>query len=1048
MASYSTSMSITKVLHLAQMQVSKPSDQTVTLMVCVCSFDANASTLASSTKYMLRFLMNPSYSGGSFGASTSWRDVTPYYIDKVYTNKLLTKPDAANDKRYTFPTAADEYYFAEDLVGAYIYVEDASFATPSVHIAEGDKITSSDHTWHDFTSATMSINTESNHPGSFSTWGGVTMDVLRIHKNLETGKIPYDQLCSDSSTFFDQYTFSSEIKNERIILSMHTGDSGRANMTLGFNYVSHTHFSTGNIKGLADYIYNAASDVMYDKRLVYGFPNYDNINKSNVDTVFDGKTIQRWNSGTLPSAAASGTATVSTNGYQKIAGQITLGSGFVAANLTNNLYKILSCDVSIVTDDFIVSEFDVHGRYGGFTDFQARSNRCSGNIQFMPAGSSLLSHGSNFSEYEGNTFEVQGLATSGSERPFSPSTGYITSVTVTGAGTGYTSPPKVSFSSGTAKATATINGGGNVTSINMVDGGYGYDPTNPPDVILEGGGYTTIATATAVIATRVVPINLSLYAKYDGYRYGLHEVDDRYGGTYTSSLVGTSKYYHVAGAPVLLPSVFNRNIRAIDIGAHQGGSACGFFEENPSSPLSSKIVIEDLLASDWDFTTFFYDNISAPTILNENFCYTKVFRIDENVYNKANLGGSILAVTGNPSFSYSQERDNDKSLYVLCDYRPTDLGYVKEGSLMAKDYSFGAKYQVILRDRLFMAVCKYQEYQRSVIQTSIFEDNENVFMSPIAEFGGNYHTYDANTLKIPAKEIAPITGLAVVNIPQGLQGSTQADRNQLLILGERGYKYVEIGDSGPTNERSYNGDCCVAPKSVVYDSGLAFCAGNNGVYMFQASEKTDITMMGASKINKTWRSLSRSVKQTAIGVFNKDRGIYMLAIPSTNTIYCFDLRETQIYTFSYADSIHFAKLIQAGFHINKLWLAFNDGVTSYMDDSVATDWDGNNNDSITASFTLNNINPDGKYTKIEQFGLGYTATGNISPTVYVDGSSYSLTESSGTNKYIERSIKKNFNSRGRQFSFSLSGSTISEVFDLDVTFADVVQKKLIRGELN
>ncbi|HMY36649.1 MAG TPA: hypothetical protein PKW36_11100, partial [bacterium] len=142
-------MSITKVLHLAQMQVSKPSDQTVTLMVCVCSFDANASTLASSTKYMLRFLMNPSYSGGSFGASTSWRDVTPYYIDKVYTNKLLTKPDAANDKRYTFPTAADEYYFAEDLVGAYIYVEDASFATPSVHVAEGDKITSSDHTWHD-----------------------------------------------------------------------------------------------------------------------------------------------------------------------------------------------------------------------------------------------------------------------------------------------------------------------------------------------------------------------------------------------------------------------------------------------------------------------------------------------------------------------------------------------------------------------------------------------------------------------------------------------------------------------------------------------------------------------------------------------------------------------------------------------------------------------------------------------------------------------------------------------------------------------------------
>lgn len=956
MASYSTSMSITKVLHLAQMQVSKPSDQTVTLMVCVCSFDANASTLASSTKYMLRFLMNPSYSGGSFGASTSWRDVTPYYIDKVYTNKLLTKPDAANGKRYTFPTAAGEYYFAEDLVGAYIYVEDASFATPSVHIAEGDKITSSDHTWHDFTSATMSINTESNHPGSFSTWGGVTMDVLRIHKNLETGKIPYDQLCSDSSTFFDQYTFSSEIKNERIILSMHTGDSGRANMTLGFNYVDRTYYGTSeNIWSRADYVYNDPSgfgvDVVYDRHLVYGFPNYDSINKSNVSTVFNGKTLTRWTSGSLASAASAGSATISS--YDKIAGQIGTGNGLnTGATSTNNLYKIGACDVSVVVDDFIISEFDVHGRYGGFYDFNVHLNKESGYVAYKDAGTKAY---------------------------------------------------------------------------------------NIPDYTVAANRDYLASSATEVSFTAGDSFHAFACTVYDGFRIGLHS-DSAHDIAVAAGSLGLSP---------MIPGAFNRNITHFIVACSKNYSATASMTST-DLVTNSKALYNDNLSSGWEYRLCYVDSggsLDSPI----GYSYTKVFRHDGRRRDSTNIGGNHLSLTGNPAYSKMMTGLSDKNEQTLSSrgFWITNLSYDPYHSyLMVKDYSFGAKYQAILRDRLFMAVCKFQEYQINSIQSTVFEDNENVFMSPIAEFGGNYHTYDANTLKIPAKEIAPITGLAVVNIPQGLQGSTQADRNQLLILGERGYKYVEIGDSGPTNERSYNGDCCVAPKSVVYDSGLAFCAGNNGVYMFQASEKTDITMMGASKINKTWRSLSRSVKQTAIGVFNKDRGLYMLAIPSTNTIYCFDLREAQIYTFSYADSVHFAKLIQAGFHINKLWLAFNDGVTSYMDDSVATDWDGNNNDSITASFTLNNINPSGKYAKIEQFGLGYTATGNISPTVYVDGSSYSLTESSGTNKYIERSIKKNFNSRGRQFSFSLSGSTISEVFDLDVTFADVVQKKLIRGELN
>lgn len=75
--------------------------------------------------------------------------------------------------------------------------------------------------------------------------------------------------------------------------------------------------------------------------------------------------------------------------------------------------------------------------------------------------------------------------------------GGVTGVTVHDGGKGYTSPPAITFASGTlAVGTAAIGGGG-VTGVTITNPGSGY--TSAPAVTLTGGGGTG-ATATATIA--------------------------------------------------------------------------------------------------------------------------------------------------------------------------------------------------------------------------------------------------------------------------------------------------------------------------------------------------------------------------------------------------------------------------------------------------------------------------------------------------------------------------------------------------------------------
>ena len=90
-------------------------------------------------------------------------------------------------------------------------------------------------------------------------------------------------------------------------------------------------------------------------------------------------------------------------------------------------------------------------------------------------------------------FELKGGATNLLDRrkaggsPNVSANGAITSITVRGGGSGYLSAPTVSIaapaSGTTATATATI-AGGIVTAINVTANGSGYDPANPPAVMI------------------------------------------------------------------------------------------------------------------------------------------------------------------------------------------------------------------------------------------------------------------------------------------------------------------------------------------------------------------------------------------------------------------------------------------------------------------------------------------------------------------------------------------------------------------------------------
>ena len=118
--------------------------------------------------------------------------------------------------------------------------------------------------------------------------------------------------------------------------------------------------------------------------------------------------------------------------------------------------------------------------------------------------------------------------------------GTVSGVTVTNGGSGYTSPPTVSFSgTGTGAAgVATITGG--VTSVTIANGGSGY---TLPEVALygDGSGATAVATVSNGVVTGVTITNPGsgytsapfVYIYDDAYPY------TGFGATATATITGS-----------------------------------------------------------------------------------------------------------------------------------------------------------------------------------------------------------------------------------------------------------------------------------------------------------------------------------------------------------------------------------------------------------------------------------------------------------------------------------------------------------------------------
>ena len=184
-----------------------------------------------------------------------------------------------------------------------------------------------------------------------------------------------------------------------------------------------------------------------------------------------------------------------------------------------------------------------------------------------------LSFGGNFTIHWGNQTSAGSLSSNRDpsslpwanayERPhyehgYEPGT-TISQVVVNTGGTGYTSAPVVSILGSGAGATATATvAGGSVTAITVNTRGAGYSTSSPqPTVTLTGGGYTTIATASAIVAAEVWPIT---GATFDTQNYFAELIDKIYEDPwYGARAVGDDLADGAGGPPQVYTYLYTNN---------------------------------------------------------------------------------------------------------------------------------------------------------------------------------------------------------------------------------------------------------------------------------------------------------------------------------------------------------------------------------------------------------------------------------------------------------------------------------------------------------
>jgi len=187
--------------------------------------------------------------------------------------------------------------------------------------------------------------------------------------------------------------------------------------------------------------------------------------------------------------------------------------GGIGVSITNNGYAQL---VSIFT---ICDKVAIYCGSGGQCDL-TNSNSSFGDRGLVASGVGTVTYTGTLStaaEADDNTVVVSGL---GNERPFTGQVFYIgelfnqvNSITVTSAGSGYTSsnPPTVTIGSPsgpdgiTAEGIAVVSGFGSITSVDLISNGSQY--RSAPTVTIADPSSGETATATATISPLYFTIN-------------------------------------------------------------------------------------------------------------------------------------------------------------------------------------------------------------------------------------------------------------------------------------------------------------------------------------------------------------------------------------------------------------------------------------------------------------------------------------------------------------------------------------------------------------
>ena len=934
----------------------------------------------------------------------------------------------------TITPPSNAAYFNGDLVSGYVQITDSIQWASSLtepHTREGDKVVN-DQSANSYNATTgkLTIETDSDHTWAFD------IEHFRFQRNLDSGRIPYEAFCSFTSGDLVNDEISHFVVGETLFISEYAGaTSGYPSRELQFSFVQNTFFGSGNLKSKIGKYTSSGSNVnITDKYLVAGFPGYETVFEDGGSGVFSGKSFYVYDNATGGTTSVSGVL----SSYDVTKGRINI-SAVSGVPASGRVFLISGVDLSFSVNNFLLTEADVHGRYGQYQDFKNTSSSGYSTVQgnsYM-LGASAVSPYNHLGYYYGQAQGYANLSAAATELVYGKAANGISSITMTAGGAGYTFPAYMITFKRASGDTYTKDGiaiaypsAGAISANTIVIASPGEYSITPTPVLNPSGPGAGAIFGTVNIGAGFYDNLVFVTMGYQNYRNGLHS---------------SRRFRHIEGyvfgVPVAIPAQFNRIItnmyltiarknvkESTDIAEYTFGTT----------------VVNDRLSSGWDFVTVLNWTSFTDDSDSEQYVFIKNFRVDDRTYQTARLAGTHIDLTGNPAFSFPSD-GAEKVSHALSDYAPSRER--NKSNVMVSDFSFGFKTHAVARSRVFSAISKFQEYQNGSIQDSIRKDDLNVFVSPVGINIGNYHRFDAETLKIPMSEFAPIKAVAVTNRYGGSEQAIRNDQNDIIILCENGYKYISMFDNDFDKwvPMTRYGDACVATKSVVSEDGAVFSLGRFGIYMFVGPEREEISNSETAKLSKTIRNIDKTDLQGAIGVFDRGKQSYWVILPTLNKVYVFDFDNGNITKYSFTNSTFASKIVGASYVDGKVYLCTSDGVIVYYDETSDVDWDGTQNQVIAKKASFNSIGFAEGFVKIEDWAITYTSVSDVTVKITCDDETVERTFTSGTKKHVKIKVPRDFKKRGKRVAIEVrTESGNFELFDTKLNIMDVPQRRMLK----